>query len=188
MAESNLWAWIDLETTGLNERAAGATILEIAMVFTDHAFFTRSRDHIVLRYDGNGFLDDFARQTHTDNGLLAECARSVWEVRDAEVILLHALAQHAEYGTAPMCGASIHFDRRWLRAFMPRFHDYFYYGNLDVSSIQKLVEAVRPGLEKWPDPEGHRALPDVTDEIRQAEFYADMFRQSIGPRFWHQVG
>ena len=76
--------WIDIETTSLHPDAG--TILELAYAVADLAdpFNPEPGLDVVLRFtdDQAEMLSPAVRRMHTENGLLAECRRSLLGVAD----------------------------------------------------------------------------------------------------------
>lgn len=172
--------WIDLETLGTNEKSH--PIVEIGGIVTDRRGEERSRFSSVVGYSSEYLLPRLAPETlapavyemHTKNDLLAEVVVACSQIdaghlehRRPEVerqfiewldIVTNGAGQYA------MCGASIHFDRRFLAAQMPRLESWFHYRNYDISTIIALGKFVnnKCTIEKRGI---HRALPDCEDEI-----------------------
>lgn len=82
----------------------------------------------------------------------------------------------------PMAGATVHFDREWLRYFWPEIEAGFHYRNFDISTIRKSVELLRPDLAAR-EPEkryGHRAFADIEDAIEYYKWAQAHFFQKGG--------
>ena len=47
---------------------------------------------------------------------------------------------------APLCGNTVHQDRRFMVKYLPVFEAYFHYRNLDVSTLKELARRWRPEL------------------------------------------
>lgn len=78
-----------------------------------------------------------------------------------------------------MAGASTHFDREWLRRYWPEVEGGFHYRNLDMSTIRKCAQLLRPDIaaEEPEKRDGHRAFVDIEDAIRYYEWAQDHFFQ-----------
>ena len=77
-----------------------------------------------------------------------------------------------------MCGNSICQDRRFLARHMPALEAFFFYRNLDVSTLKELARRwypeVLPGFNKQGT---HLALADIHDSIAELRYYrAHMLR------------
>lgn len=172
--------WLDVETLGTNEKTH--PIIEIGAIVTDSRGEERSRFSSVVGYSKEYLLqritrealDPFVYDMHTKNGLLEEAQAAAglvdlghikWrrpEVERAVIEWLDVVTNGS--GQYAMCGASIHFDRRFLAAQMPRLESWFHYRNYDISTIIALGKFVnnKCTIEKRGI---HRALPDCEDEI-----------------------
>jgi oligoribonuclease len=167
--------WLDIETTTLDP-GKGA-ILELGMILTDGRLKEDKRFSTVVGFGRthSGEVDEWPLIQHMKSGLLPECWSCNLNTLGAERKAVEWLRREAApglAGTVPMCGASIHFDRAWLKLHMPELESWFYYGNLDVSSIEKLARLWHPNVPKWEDRGLHRAIPDCEDAIAELNYYA----------------
>ena len=82
-----------------------------------------------------------------------------------------------EWNTAtPMCGNSIHQDRRFMVKYMPRLEAYFHYRNLDVSTLKELAKRWNPPVAKGVVKRGsHQALDDILESIEEMRYYRENF-------------
>lgn len=161
--------WVDLETTGLDP--VKDDILELGFLITDSRGVEKARASWVLRYTKP--LEGWPLEQHTKSGLLEECQRSPFAEHDLIEIVPEFLNAFYEPRKVPMCGASVHFDRAFLRQHMPEIEKWFYYGNLDVSSIEKVAQLWYPELPKWEDRGLHRVDPDNEDSVAELLYYRD---------------
>lgn len=162
--------WIDLETTGLDP--FDGIILEVGCVVTDRYLREIGRRHWVV---GNTFLDlwlsgsNWAAQTHAENGLLDEIRDSIaYTIADADSALRTWLDSMFEGDLQPpLCGSSIHFERRWLEQHMPKTYEKLSYRSIDVSSFKEVLKRLRPELaiESQEKNKKHRALDDIRASI-----------------------
>ena len=86
---------------------------------------------------------------------------------------LEFLREHCEPGRLPLCGSSIHHDRRFLRRYMPELNEFFHYRNVDVSSIKEVVRRWHPRSPRFRKNSGHRALDDVRGSIQELAHYRE---------------
>lgn len=173
--------WIDLETTGLDEKAEGALVLEFALVVTDpflnvlHEVSEPIGHTIILNN-----LHPWVLDVHGSNGLLIESAQSKTSMLRASNIMRNTIADPTFFEAKstilmpPLCGSSIHFERRWLQKFFPDVYRDLAYRSIDVSSIKELVKRWMPE-HQWREPESeHRALSDVHNSIAELNYYRDL--------------
>ncbi len=64
-------------------------------------------------------MDAWNQKTHGDSGLIERVKRSEIDTAEAEQRTLDFLRRYVAPGTSPVCGNSIHQDRRFLEREMP---------------------------------------------------------------------
>ena len=78
--------------------------------------------------------------------------------------------------TSPMCGNTIHQDRRFMARYMPKLEAYFHYRNLDVSTLKELAKRWHPAVAKGVVKKGaHQALDDIIESIEEMKYYRAQF-------------
>lgn len=169
--------WTDLETTGLDPRAPGAALLEIALVITDadlneldvfHRVFPLPVDlrvppKVLAMHARSGLLEAIAEVPPSGRGGPTE--KDDYEIADW-------LAKRGAAGL-PLAGSTVSFDRNWLEAHLPYTADVPHYRNVDVSSIKELVRVWSPQLAWTPPAEkAHRSLDDVRESMGELRHYA----------------
>jgi oligoribonuclease len=174
----DLLVWIDLEMSGLESERD--TILEIATLITDNELNMISEGPVVAIHQPAGVLqamDDWNREHHTASGLVARVQESVISMTHAEGLTLDFVERHCVKRTAPLCGNSIHQDRRFLYRYMPRLDTYLHYRNIDVSTVKELVRRWYPsGAPEPPEKKHtHLALDDIRESIEELRFYRQHF-------------
>jgi oligoribonuclease len=177
--------WLDIETTGTDPTESGAAILELGITVTDLLLEKKAEKSWVVNFDRRDLaaVSDWSIQQHYASGLLPACFTSQLTLAkvEAEAQTWLRAAVHFTSNSVPMCGASIHFDRSWLKLHMPLLEKVFYYGNFDVSTIEKIARWWWPNLPPWEDKEIHRALPDNDDAIAELLYYAQHGVINLGP-------
>lgn len=78
----------------------------------------------------------------------------------------------------PMTGSTVHFDRGFIAAQMPKLNEQFHYRNIDISTLKNLVQIYAPNVAKAArnelDPQRlHRSLPDCWDSVGELKFYLE---------------
>lgn len=166
-----------MEMTGLNE--ASDCIMEIATVITDYALqpldegleFVIKQPRQVLEA-----MKEPVLSMHANSGLTNACLTSSTTLAEAEGKTLSYIAKHiSQAKTAPLCGNSVHTDRRFLRKFMPSIDEHLHYRIVDVSSVRLLADIWFPEAvqKRPPKSENHRALGDILESIQELKFYRD---------------
>jgi oligoribonuclease len=95
---------------------------------------------------------------------------------DAEAQVLAVLAPLVPARTSPMCGNSVHQDRRFMVRYLPRLEAWFHYRNLDVSTLKELVRRWKPAVASgFVKQNRHEALADIYDSIAELRHYREHF-------------
>ena len=135
--KSNL-IWIDLEMTGLND---DNVILEIATLITDGDLEILDEGPCIAIHRSTtelSTMEAWSLKHHTESGLLQRVSESNISLQDAEKLTIQFLSRWVKIGEAPLCGNSVHIDRRFLRKEMPLLEQYLHYhihksNNLNIS-------------------------------------------------------
>lgn len=169
--------WIDLEMTGLD--TTSDKIIEVAMIITDSKLNIVAEGPVLAIHQPQEVMekmDAWNQTTHSNSGLIKRVADSSWNEETAERHCLEFLRQYVDENTSPMCGNSICQDRRFLFRHMPRLEKYFHYRNLDVSTLNILVNRLRPDLlSGFSKANTHQALQDIKDSINELRYYYQHF-------------
>jgi oligoribonuclease len=177
--------WVDLETTGLDERKGVGEILEYAVVLTDIELNEIDAVEGVITHDMNwvnDIMNDYVVEMHTKNGLLQEILEASSKSGDlfghaaiaqAEKMLVGWLLRHKTEDTIfVIAGSTVSFDRRWLKEHMPEFESMLHYRQLDVS----VYKVGFPTIFGDGTSEAHRAMPDIRESIRKHWLMRDIMR------------
>ncbi|SFX60203.1 oligoribonuclease [Marinospirillum alkaliphilum] len=175
-APSNL-IWIDLEMTGLDP--VKERIIEIATIVTDSELNIIEEGPVMAIHQPDSLLDamdEWCTRTHGASGLTQRVKESLISTAEAETRTLEFLQRHVKAGASPMCGNSVHQDRRFLQQEMPALEVFFHYRNLDVSTLKELAKRWHPELPKKFKKTGtHLALDDIRESIAELRFYREEF-------------
>ncbi|WP_163558890.1 oligoribonuclease [Halomonas sp. NO4] len=169
--------WIDLEMTGLDP--SRERIIEVATLITDNDLSLVAEGPVIAVHQPDTLLeamDDWNRKTHGDSGLVARVKASTVDTAEAERQTLAFLRQYVEPGTSPMCGNSVHQDRRFLEREMPALLAFFHYRNLDVSTVKELAKRWNPGARAGFEKRNvHLALDDIRESVAELAHYRRTF-------------
>lgn len=166
--ERTILMWLDLETTGLDEKTG--RILEYAAVFTDLELNDLAAIEGIIPQDfvrAKQVMNDFVLDMHTKNGLLEELAQSGnndynTTLTLAEGKLLGVLESLQDENTIfVIAGSSVRFDRDWIEEHMPTLENALHYRQLDVSSYKVGF----PEIFGTETSDAHRAMPDIRESI-----------------------
>ncbi|MGL4602761.1 MAG: oligoribonuclease [Iodobacter sp.] len=175
--DKNRLIWVDMEMTGLDPEKE--RVIEIAIIITDSDLNTVAEGPVLVVHQDAVILDamdDWNKNTHGKSGLIDKVKASTVSEAEAEAQLLAFLAEYVPQGASPLCGNSVHQDRRFLVLYMPKLEEYFHYRNLDVSTLKELCKRWNPEMAKQFKKRGaHTALADIQESIDELKFYRENF-------------
>jgi oligoribonuclease len=121
-------------------------------------------------------MDAWNKSTHGKSGLIDRVKASTLNDAEVERRMVEFLAQHVPPGISPMCGNTVHQDRRFMARHMPALEAFFHYRNLDVSTLKELMKRWRPDLAAGFAKHGkHEALADIYESIDELKYYREHF-------------
>ena len=175
--DPNNLIWIDMEMSGLNPDTD--KVLEVAVIVTDSQLNTIAEGPVLVAHQPDEVLDrmdDWNKSTHAKSGLIARVKASTLTEAQVEAQMIAFLAQHVPSGISPMCGNSVHQDRRFLARHMAALEAYFLYRNLDVSTLKELAKRWKPAIMAGIVKHGkHEALADIQESIEELKYYREHF-------------
>ncbi len=166
--------WIDLEMTGLDPDRD--VIIEAAVLITDGDLniIADGPDFAIHRSDEElSVMNDWNRKTHHGSGLIKRVKESEVTIEQAEAAVLEFVQQWTVERESPLCGNSVHQDKRFLYREMPMLVDWLHYRIIDVSTVKELAARWYPDLEKFVKQERHRALDDIRESIDELRWYRE---------------
>ena len=175
--DPNNLIWVDMEMSGLNPDAD--MVLEVAIVVTDTNLNTVAEAPVLVVHHGDAVLDamdSWNKAAHAKSGLIERVKGSSLSESDLENRMVEFLQQHVPPGVSPMCGNSVHQDRRFMARHLPRLEAFFHYRNLDVSTLKELMKRWKPELAAGFAKHGkHEALADIYESIDELKYYREHF-------------
>ena len=177
MQNENNLCWLDMEMTGLNPDAD--RIIEVAMIITDADLNVVAQSEVYVVHQSDEVLngmDAWNTATHGRTGLTQRVRDSRLSEAEVEEKLLDFISAWIPEKTSPMCGNTIHQDRRFMVRYMPKLEAYFHYRNLDVSTLKELARRWHPAVAKGVVKRGsHQALDDILESIEEMRYYREHF-------------
>jgi len=171
VSKDNL-VWMDLEMTGLDPEVD--TIIEIATIITDGNLNIVAEGPSIAIHQPDAALDgmdEWNTTHHGDSGLTARVRASKINMAEAEQQTLDFIRSYVPERTSPLCGNSIHQDRRFLVPYMPELEAWVHYRNIDVSTIKELGRRWYPAIQAPLKQGEHLALADIHESIKELAFY-----------------
>lgn len=169
--------WVDMEMSGLvpdRDR-----VLEVAMVVTDSELNTVAEAPVYVIHQSDEVLDamdSWNRSTHGKSGLVDKVRASTFTESEVEARLVEFLRPLVPERTAPLCGNTVHQDRRFMVRYLPLFDAYLHYRIVDVSTLKELAKRWRPEVLAGVAKEGkHEALADIHESIEELRHYRRHF-------------
>lgn len=188
MAQARFLCWVDLEATGQDEYLD--PILEVGLVITELCFpFKELASYEAVSYPEeagwiermNGVVADM----HESNGLVDDVQARGRPLEAIENEILALLMAHGRPHEFIIAGSGVgHYDRRFIKAQMPKFDKWLQHPALDVGSVRRLLRfSKRSDLEAFGltfegEDKPHRGLADVRDHLNELREYASLI-QSI---------
>lgn len=175
-SDQNL-VWLDCEMTGLEPDTD--RLLEIAVVVTGPSLEPRVEGPVFAIHQPDELLnkmDAWNKGTHGRSGLIDKVKASTLTESQVEDQIIAFLEQHVPKGVSPLCGNSVHQDRRFIVKYMPRLDAYLHYRIIDVSVLKELCKRWQPQVyAQYTKESKHEALADVYESIGELKFYRENF-------------
>lgn len=169
--------WIDMEMTGLDP--GQDRIIEVATLITDGDLNVLAEGPVLAVHQSDEVLagmDEWNQRTHGESGLVERVRQSKLNEADVEAQTIAFLQRYAERGSSPMCGNSVHQDRRFMVKYMSSLADFFHYRNLDVSTVKELAKRWRPDVASgYKKQSSHQAMDDIRDSVDELKHYREHF-------------
>ncbi len=175
--------WVDMEMTGLDPEREG--ILEMATIVTDGELNILAEGPTLVIHQPASLLkgmDEWNQKQHGQSGLIEAVRRSKISVGQAEKRTLAFLKRHCVGKSSPLCGNSVHHDRRFMTRYMPALNEFLHYRIMDVSTVKGLVQRWYPKKELKILPKkqsAHRALDDIRESIEELRILRKHFFRTI---------
>lgn len=154
-------------------------VLEVAMVVTDAELNIIAQAPVYVVHQPEEVLeamDSWNKSTHGKSGLVDKVRASTFTEAEVEARLVEFLKPLVPERTAPLCGNTVHQDRRFMARYLPLFDAYLHYRIVDVSTLKELAKRWRPDVLAGISKEGkHEALADIHESIEELRHYRRHF-------------
>jgi oligoribonuclease len=165
--------WIDLETSGLDYDTD--EILEVAVIVTNSKLQIISESFESVVYNDGANMSEWCRVQHTKSGLLKECLESNTDITQVEDLIMQMIYKYFPENNIVIAGSSVHFDRNFIRRYMPRVYNLLSHRIIDVSSFTEIITRMYPWKTNKCSESRHRALNDILSSICLMVDYANTY-------------
>lgn len=178
--------WVDLETTGVDERLD--SIIEVGAILTDtnlneidqKSILVEPTDEAILRLVRNGAVTEM----HLANGLLDDLnSEAVFPPHLADSMLVGMLEKHSvRKHRVILAGSGVsHFDRRFIKAQLPYTDAYLAYPSIDIGVVRRTWQMLVPGYSVSPaqGSKTHRALDDIKYHLEEARAFKEAWNRLV---------
>nr|XP_058940757.1 oligoribonuclease, mitochondrial-like [Pocillopora verrucosa] len=172
--ENQRLVWVDLEMTGLD--IDECHIIEMACLITDENLNIVAEAPDLVIHQPNSVLeamDEWCVKHHGESGLTAAVKASKTSLSEAQQIFLEFIKKHTPAKQCALAGNSVHWDKKFLDKYMPKFMNHLHYRIVDVSTVKELCRRWYPEIyQQVPKKkQTHRALDDIKESIIELQFY-----------------
>lgn len=159
--------WMDVETTGLDEKKDDLLEVELRLTSMDASKVSDSRHWLVRPETKIADMPEWALKHHGSNGLLEEAIGAGMESWQLGVALeANVAAMAGQTGVVHVAGSNPTFDLGFLRRLSPSAFDCCHHQMLDVDSLRMAFETA--GLDlPGQTPTDHRTSTCLDHDIRQ---------------------
>ena len=166
-----------MEMSGLNPETD--RVLEVAIVVTTSELEVVAQAPVMVLHQSEAVLaamDSWNQSTHSKSGLVDRVKASKLTESEVDEQMVAFLTAYVPPGVSPMCGNSVHQDRRFMARYLPKLETYFLYRNLDVSTLKELARRWKPQIMSGLTKHGrHEALADIQESIDELKYYREHF-------------
>lgn len=175
--------WMDLEMTGLDPDEH--VIIEIATLLTNAELEIIAEGPVLAIHQPASELakmDAWNTEHHGASGLVERVKASTVDTAAAEQATLEFIRAHVPERASPLCGNSVHQDRRFLARHMPAIDAWLHYRHVDVSTVKELARRWSPEVvDAFSKKGAHLALDDIRESVAELRHYrAQLFRDRTG--------
>lgn len=170
------FAWIDLETTGLDENKC--QILELACVITDENCNVLGEYETIIN-PGQVSYEEGAAAMHKRSGLITKIAsgKPLADVESEVLGLFKSIEPRKR--RLYLAGSSVHFDARFMRKYMPSVMEHLCSRYLDVNALNLAFNSWLGDRANMAVSKSHRAMDDIKSSIVEFAFYRQNFVKGV---------
>lgn len=182
LRQSSHLIWLDMEMTGLSVEEN--VIIEVAVVITDTNLniLDETPSYAISQPESElKKMDKWNVGTHTRSGLLERVRESTLTTTEVEAKILKFVKKYTFKDQSPLCGNTIHQDRKFIVKYMPKLAEHLHYRNLDVSTLKELAKRWYPAVfAAFVKHNKHEALADIHESINELKYYREKLLVPLG--------
>jgi oligoribonuclease len=171
-------AWIDLETTGTDEKHD--SIIEIACIVTSKQWQEQARMNIIVKPEGFPPADvhPVVLDMHLKNGLWNDVVSQGISTTNADKLFSSFLGLNLSGAKQlVLAGSGVsHFDRRFIDAQLPLSAKFLTFWSYDVGVVRRFRECA--GI-KEKQVKKHRAMDDIQQHLFDWMRYIEEFKKLL---------
>jgi oligoribonuclease (3'-5' exoribonuclease) len=176
--------WLDLETTGTDEKQDG--IIEAAVILTTTDLVEMDFDEYIVTPTPEQMQrlrdNEFVFNMHSQNGLLGMVQNGAGadaEFTDDQIVRLLEVYEVKPHSVLIAGSGVAHFDRRFVKEHLPRLDRHLAYPAIDVGVLRRCAEMWGFDLTGYPEQEtkAHRAMADIRLHLAEARWFQQRFDQ-----------
>lgn len=178
---NKLYAWLDLETSGSDERRD--KLLEVGIAVSDETWQPMATFERVIHcsYHARDAAPVRVREMHDASGLWAQAMASTNEVDEVDRDAASWLRKLAGDEQLILAGSGVgHFDSRWLRLHLPATARRLTYWTLDIGVVRRFLPLCGYEVPAAETGKPHRALADALHHMDEARLYRKMLEVPVG--------
>lgn len=172
------FCFLDIETTGLDPKVD--EILEVGLVFVTHDLesILATYSHQIQYTTDPEQWPTVVKEMHETSGLMQTLNEGNFPPVAIAALNIEDDITYVRDGNGwekiHLAGNSVHFDRSFLKEWMPSVEKLFHHRHLDASSFKLLAETKASKLEAE-NPNAHRAINDCYESLTLARLAQEKF-------------
>lgn len=175
--------WLDFETSGLSPETC--SILECAAFLDVKGHRSPLFNNIIKPSDSAAPVkwDPFALEMHKKSGLYERFCNEAPGALEVFILEQHLVSTVDLFPpkSVMLAGNSVHFDRAFIRRFLPRLDERLHHRHMDVSCISSFLEKEFGIPREVAGEKAHRAKADIEFSMGQYDRFKSLLKKHLAP-------